>query len=62
MALNSQQAGPFTLDGLRQQLAGGPLQRDTLVWKQGMAQWTAAESVGELQQLFTAVPPPLPPK
>jgi hypothetical protein len=31
------------------------------VWKNGMANWTAAESVPELAGLFSAVPPPLPP-
>ena len=38
----------------------GSLTRDTLVWKQGMANWVAAETVPELQPLFAAVPPPLP--
>jgi hypothetical protein len=33
-----------------------------LVWKQGMATWAAAGSVAELQALFGAVPPPLPPR
>ena len=32
----------------------------TLVWKAGMASWAAAESVPELQPMFSDVPPPLP--
>ena len=62
VAINNQQAGPVTMDALKQHLAAGSVQRDTLVWKQGMASWTAAASVPDLQQLFTTVPPPLPPK
>ena len=45
---------------LEQQIRGGAITRDTLVWKQGMAAWVAAESVPELAALFGAVPPPLP--
>jgi len=62
VAINNQQAGPFTMDALKQHLAEGSVKRDSLVWKQGMASWTAAESVPDLQQLFTTVPPPLPPQ
>ena len=36
------------------------LTRTTLVWRQGMANWVAAETVPELQPLFAAAPPPLP--
>jgi membrane protease subunit (stomatin/prohibitin family) len=60
-ALNGQQSGPFTLEQLGQMALQGTLSRDTLVWKQGMAGWTAAATVGELSRLFEAVPPPLPP-
>jgi hypothetical protein len=41
-------------------ISRGELQRDTLVWFQGMAQWTPASSVPELSALFGSVPPPLP--
>ena len=46
---------------LASQVKSGGLTRSTLVWKQGMAGWAAADSVPELQSLFAAVPPPLPP-
>ena len=39
--------------------------KDTLVWKQGMANWELAGNVQELAPLFGAVPPPppsMPPK
>jgi hypothetical protein len=39
----------------------GQLTRDTLVWKQGLAAWTAAGQLPELSVLFDSVPPPVPP-
>ena len=60
VALNNQQAGPFDQSALQGMISRGELQRDTLVWFQGMAQWTPASSVPELSALFGSVPPPLP--
>jgi hypothetical protein len=60
VALNNQQAGPFGLDELQQQAQGGQLTRATLVWTQGMANWTPAGEVAELNGLFAHLPPPLP--
>ncbi|MCD6303502.1 MAG: SPFH domain-containing protein, partial [Planctomycetes bacterium] len=48
LAVAGRQVGPFDLDGLRGELAGGRLSRQTPVWRQGMAQWTPAEKVPEL--------------
>ncbi|MCE2653413.1 MAG: DUF4339 domain-containing protein [Planctomycetaceae bacterium] len=39
----------------------GRLTRESLVWKQGMANWAAAGTVGELGGVLGGVPPPLPP-
>jgi hypothetical protein len=61
VAINGQQAGPFDLMALQAQATSGNLKRDTLVWKAGMAQWTAAGTVPELGGLFANVPPPIPP-
>ncbi len=61
VAINGQASGPHDMNALQQMAQGGQLTRDTLVWKQGMAQWTAASQVPELNNLFGAVPPPLPP-
>jgi hypothetical protein len=54
------QTGPFDLATLAARVRDGSLTRATLVWKEGMAEWTPAERVPELQPLFAAVPPPLP--
>jgi membrane protease subunit (stomatin/prohibitin family) len=61
VASGGQTAGPFPMDALKQQAQSGQLTRETLVWKEGMAQWTKAGEVPELSSLFSAVPPPLPP-
>ncbi|MCB9946514.1 MAG: SPFH domain-containing protein [Rhodospirillaceae bacterium] len=60
-AIGGQQAGPFDMGALQAKVRSGEINRDTLVWKDGMAGWTAAGQVGELSALFGAVPPPLPP-
>ena len=56
--LNGQQMGPYGLDVLQQGVGTGQFTRETMVWREGMAQWTAAGSVPELASLFG--PPPFP--
>jgi hypothetical protein len=60
IALQGKQSGPYTMPILTQMVQQGSLQRETLVWKSGMTQWTPAAQVGELVSLFNQVPPPLP--
>lgn len=60
VAVNGQQTGPFSLVELQQQAGKGQLTRASLVWAQGMAEWTPAGEVDRLSGLFAAVPPPLP--
>jgi membrane protease subunit (stomatin/prohibitin family) len=62
VAINGQQSGPYDLNTLQQMINSNQVNKDTLVWKQGMAQWTAAGQVSELSQFFGSVPPPLPPQ
>ena len=61
LALDGEQAGPFSADVLRGYAQAGTLTRDTLVWREGMAQWTRASEVPGVANLFGPVPPPLPP-
>ncbi len=61
-ALEGQQVGPLDMQTLQSKVSSGEIGRATLVWKQGMQQWTAAEQVVELSRLFVNSPPPLPPK
>jgi membrane protease subunit (stomatin/prohibitin family) len=60
IGLDGTQQGPFDMATLAAKAKVGLLTRATLVWKQGMPAWVAAESVPELQSLFAAMPPPLP--
>ncbi len=62
VAVNGAQTGPFPLSQLTQQASSGQFTKDSLVWKNGMAAWTAAGQVPELESVFGSVPPPLPPQ
>ena len=64
--VNDTQQGPYTIEELRQR----HIDASTLVWAEGMAQWTPAWQVEELKTLFNATtgnganatptPPPMP--
>jgi membrane protease subunit (stomatin/prohibitin family) len=60
VAVNGQQSGPFDMAVLQQMAQSGQLTRDSLVWKQGMASWSAAGQVDEMSAVFGTVPPPIP--
>jgi membrane protease subunit (stomatin/prohibitin family) len=60
LAQGGQQAGPFDLTQLQEEARHGRLSRETLVWRQGMEQWTPAAQVAELNSILGQVPPPLP--
>ena len=59
-AINGQQAGPYTIDQLRQLVAAGTINQQSQMWKQGMANWAAANTLPDLAGLFNNTPPPLP--
>jgi hypothetical protein len=61
VAVNGAQTGPFTEQVMGQMIQQGSLQKETMIWKNGMAAWAAAEQVAEIAKLFAAAPPPLPP-
>jgi hypothetical protein len=60
VAVGGSAAGPFDPDALAALVKDGKLVRKTLVWKPGMANWVAADTVPEIQPLLANVPPPLP--
>lgn len=60
VVVNGQQAGPYSIEQLRQMMGGGTFTKDTYVWKNGMGNWDFAKNVPELSALFAAVPPPIP--
>ena len=65
VAVNGAATGPFSPALLVQMAAAGTLTRDSLVWKQGMAEWRRAGDVDELASVFggcaPAGMPPIPP-
>lgn len=60
-AANGQQAGPVGFEQLSALFANRTINKDSLVWKQGMASWTAVKDVEELKAFLGGnTPPPLP--
>jgi membrane protease subunit (stomatin/prohibitin family) len=59
-AIDGQQAGPFDAAAMKAQIEAGSIAKDTLIWSEGMSDWTAAGDVGPVATLFPASPPPLP--
>lgn len=59
--INNQQLGPMDITTLRQYANAGQLDRNTLVWTPGMADWMPAGSVAQLTSLFMT-PPPITPR
>ncbi|PIB39258.1 SPFH domain-containing protein [Maribacter sp. 4G9] len=60
-AVNGQQAGPVNFDRLKELFASRTINRDTLVWKQGMENWTSLKEIEELKSFLGGnTPPPLP--
>lgn len=60
VAVNGQATGPFDISVLTQMVSAGQFNTDSLVWKNGMAQWEKAGTVDELKALFVNVIPPIP--
>jgi hypothetical protein len=57
---NGKQAGPFDKDAIIGYIKKGAITKETLMWKQGMEGWKAAELFTEFATAFNATPPPLP--
>ncbi|MDR3312272.1 MAG: GYF domain-containing protein [Spirochaetaceae bacterium] len=62
VSIESKPSGPFSLAKLKEMAQTGQLGTDSLVWKEGMPQWVEAGGVAELNSVFTAGAPPLPPR
>lgn len=62
VVINGQQMGPYDMKTLAQMVSQNQITKQSLVWRQGMANWTAVDQVSELNNLFGAAPPPLPPQ
>ncbi len=58
---NGQAVGPLTHADVEQRIRDGRLTAQTMVWKQGMADWRPARTLKEVAQLLNDVQPPPPP-
>lgn len=62
-AANGQQTGPVSFEQLQGLFANRTVNKDTLVWKAGLAEWTALQQLDELKSFLGGnTPPPLPPQ
>ena len=60
-AANGAQQGPVSFDQLKALFASRTINKESLIWKQGMANWTALKDVEELKSFLGGnTPPPLP--
>lgn len=60
-ALNGTQMGPVPFEKLKELFANRTINKDSLVWKQGMGNWTALQEIEELKVFLGGnTPPPLP--
>lgn len=62
VVVDGQQTGPFDAMTLKQQIQSGRLTPQSLVWTEGMAEWSSATDVPDVAKLFGATPPPVPPQ
>lgn len=60
VAIGGQQQGPFNLAQLNQLAVDRKIDRESLVWKEGMAAWAAASGLPDVASIFAGVPPKLP--
>jgi len=56
IAVNGQQTGPFTIDELKTK----NIQRETLIWTEGLDNWTRADHIPILKDVLNPTPPPIP--
>ena len=60
-AFEGQQQGPVSFERLQELFAARVVNRDTLIWKQGMSGWSPLREVEELKSFLGGnTPPPLP--
>jgi uncharacterized membrane protein len=58
---NGAQTGPATTDELKALISSGAIKADTLVWREGLASWAAANTQSEFAGVVPPAAPPAPP-
>ena len=62
IAIEGDQQGPFSLDILAGMVSEGKLTPESLVWREGMANWTAARDVAEVAGILQTAAAPVSPR
>lgn len=57
LAINGQQQGPFVQQAVVNMLQNGSINATTLVWKNGMPQWAALNTLPDFASFFVTPPP-----
>ena len=57
VAVESKSEGPYSLENIQEFINDGSINRETLIWTQGMKKWAEASTV--LSDTFSQTPPPL---
>lgn len=57
VAVNGQASGLFDMNALKQMSANGQFSANSLVWRDGMAEWVKAGTIDELEPVFVGMPP-----
>lgn len=57
---DGKQAGPFDTEAIAGYIRKGAITKETLLWKEGMPEWSTAGRFTEFETLFRTTPPPLP--
>ena len=57
VAADGKSTGPFDIPTLKNMALSGQFSASNLVWKQGMSEWSKAENIEELKNMFSTIPP-----
>ena len=60
LVLNGGQAGPYDAHTIVESVRNGKISAETLIWKQGMPNWSKISQLSEFSSMFNC-PPPMPP-
>ena len=58
---NGAQTGPATTDEIKTLITSGAIKADTMVWREGLASWAAANTQPDFAGVVPPPPPPPPP-
>lgn len=60
LAINGAQQGPYNLEQIKVMLSSHVINPETLIWKEGMANWAALSTLPEFANSISQTPPPIP--